>query len=303
MRFVIAKKKLQIGSVVFNTINYSVFILFTLICIYPFYYLFINSISSNSLSAAGKIIYYPIGIHFSNYIDIMKLPGLANGAIISLLRTVIGTTCTVGASAFLGFAFTKKEMWGRKFCYRFVIVTMYFNAGLIPIYINMMNLHLTNNFLSYILPVVVSPFNIILVKTYIESLPISLQEAAEIDGAGFAKIFASIIFPIITPILATITVFSAVGQWNSFQDTLLYMTDSRLYTLQYLLYRYINQSSAIAQLLKDADPSTIGDLLKQQTPDSVRMTVSMVVIIPILMVYPYFQKYFVKGIMIGAVKG
>ena len=196
-------------------------------------------------------------------------------------------------------------MWKRKLWYRFVILTMYFNAGIIPWYITMKNLHLTNNFLAYVLPALVSPFNIILVKTYVESTPKELQDAAEIDGAGTLRVFASVVLPIIKPILATVAIFTAVGQWNSFQDTLLLMTDTKLHTLQFVLYQYINQASSLASLLtSNAGSEAIQQALSTaQTATSVRMTVTIIVVTPILLVYPFFQRFFVKGIMIGAVKG
>jgi putative aldouronate transport system permease protein len=181
---------------------------------------------------------------------------------------------------------------------------MYFNAGIMPWYITMMNLKLTNNFLAYILPSVISPFNIILVKTFVESIPESLQEAAEIDGAGVLTIFAKIIMPLIKPILATITIFSAVGQWNSFTDTLFLVTDQKLFTLQFVLYKYINEANSLAALIKNSQSGiAAANLANMQTATSIRMTVSMIVVLPILFVYPYFQRYFVKGVMIGAVKG
>jgi len=290
--------------VVFKVCCYIFFILFTLICIYPFYYLIINSISANDLSANGDIILFPIGIHFTNYIDVIKLPGLLQACFISVSRTVAGTVCTVTVCAFLGYLFSLKTMWMRKFWYRYLIATMYFSAGLIPWYLTMMNLGLLNNFLAYILPGLVSPFNIILVKTYIESTPISVQEAAEIDGAGIFTIFFRIIMPLSKPILATIAVFCAVGQWNSFYDTLLLVTNEKLYTLQFLLYRYINQASSLAALIRSSTQVNMAVIGQQSvTPQAVKMTVSVVVVLPILLVYPYFQKFFVKGVMLGAVKG
>lgn len=296
--------KRTIGDTAFDVITVTLFILFTLICIYPFYYIIINSISANNLSASGAIIFFPKKLQLQNYIEVLKLPGLGHAALVSIGRTVIGSAFTVFASAFLGYLFTKDKMWGRKFWYRFIIVTMYFNAGLIPWFIIMMNLQLTNNFLGYILPTIVQPFNIILVKTYIESTPIALQEAAEIDGAGYLKVFLNVVLPIIKPILATIVVFSAVAQWNSFSDTLILMSDQRLYTLQYILYEYMNQASSLAALIQQSqNPSQLKNLITAQTTTSVQMTISVIVVFPILLVYPFFQKFFVKGIMIGAVKG
>jgi len=299
------RARLQPGDILFQTCNYLFFGLFTLLCLYPFYYLFINTISSNDLSARGLITLYPREIHFTNYVQILQLKGLSQAAFISVSRTVIGTILTVLGSAFLGFLFTKQKMWGRRFWYRFIIITMYFNAGIIPWYIIMLKLQMANNFLAYILPAIVSPFYVILVKTFVESLPEVLQESAEIDGAGTMTVFARIVFPLIMPIAATIAIFSAVGQWNSFIDTLFLMTDQKYYTLQFVLYKYLNESNSLAAIVRSGGGSALAgmDLSKMQTATSIRTTVSMVVVFPILLVYPFFQRYFVKGIMIGAVKG
>ena len=189
------RRKLTGKDKVFNVFNYGVFGLLTLICAYPFYYLIINTLSANDLSAAGEILFFPKGFHLDNYKQVLKLNGIFNAAVISVARTVLGTALSVLASAFMGFMFTQERMWGRKFWYRFVVITMYFNAGMIPMFITMKNLHLTNTFWVYVIPTIVQPFNIILVKTYVESLPKSLQEAAELDGAGVLMIFWKVILP------------------------------------------------------------------------------------------------------------
>ncbi|MGN0405176.1 MAG: carbohydrate ABC transporter permease [Bariatricus sp.] len=298
-------KKLDSGSPVFHVVNYTVFLILTLICVYPFYYMIINTISANDLSAAGAINFLPRQIHLDNYRQVFGLRGLSTAALISLARTVIGTVTAVLASAFLGFMFAQEKLWHRKFWYRFFVITMYFNAGLIPMFITMKTLHLTNTFWVYIIPAIVQPFNIILVKTYVESMPKALQEAAEIDGAGIFTIFWKIILPTAKPILATVAIFAAVAQWNSFQDTLLYITDQKLYSLQYLLYTYINQASSLAAMVRSSGVGAVSAaaLATQQTPTSIRMTVSVIVVLPILFIYPMFQRFFVGGIMIGSVKG
>ncbi|MCA5893816.1 carbohydrate ABC transporter permease [Isoptericola sp. NEAU-Y5] len=293
------------GDIPFGVVNYAGFLLFAILCAYPFYYLIINSVSANDLSALGRVRLWPEGAHLSNYGQILQLNGLSEAAVVSVARTVIGTACTVLASAFLGFMFTQERMWKRSLWYRLTIFTMYFSAGIIPLYITMKSLGLTNSFWVYILPAIVQPFNIILVKTYVESMPRSLQEAAEIDGAGTIRIFFRIILPNMTPILATIAIFTAVAQWNSFQDTLLYITDQKLYSLQYLLYTYTNQASSLAQAAQNAQ-GNLGSIVSaatSQTPTSIRMTVAVIVVLPIIFIYPLFQRYFVKGIMLGAVKG
>jgi len=299
------KRKRSIEDYVIDTITCIVYLFFTFICVYPFYYIFINTISANNLSERGKVLFWPIGIHFNNYVSVLKIPGLFSALKISVARTVIGTIVTVFIAAFLGYMFTKESMWKRKFWYRFVVATMYFNAGIIPWYITMRNLHLTNNFWGYILPVAVSPFYIVLCKTFVESIPGELQDAAEIDGAGTLKIFFQIITPLIKPILATVAIFTAVTQWNAFQDTLLLVTDKRLYTLQFTLYQYINQASSLKSLANSNASSAqmAASLAHSQTATSIRMTVTIVVVAPIILIYPVFQGFFVKGIMIGAVKG
>lgn len=301
------KRKIHesVGDRTLEIVCYIVFALFALVCVYPFYYIFINTISANDLSARGVILFWPQEIHFKNYISALQIDGLFQAAKISLLRTVIGTVATVGASAYLGFMFTQEKMWHRKLWYRLVVITMYFNAGIIPWYLTMRNLHLTNNFWGYILPMIVSPFYIILTKTFVESVPREMQEAAEIDGAGIMQVFFRVMLPVIKPIMATIAIFSAVGQWNSFQDTLLLVTDTKLYTLQFILYQYLNQASSLSALANSnaSSSSMAAAVSTAQTPTSVRMTITIIVVVPIIIVYPIFQRYFVKGIMIGAVKG
>ena len=265
----------------FNIVNYLVFALITLVCAYRFYYLIINSISANDMSNNGLINFLPKQIHFQNYIDVLKMSGIGTAALVSVGRTVIGTACTVMASAYLGFMFTQEKMWHRKLWYRLLVITMYINAGLIPMFMTMKTLHLTNTFWVYIIPAIIQPFNVIMVKTYVESIPRSLQEAAEIDGAGILTIFFKVILPTSKPILATIAIWSAVGQWNSFQDTLIYITDQKLYSLQYLLYTYLNQASSLASLVKSTgNAASVANIATMQTPTSIPMTAGFTSIAP-----------------------
>ena len=246
----------------------------------------------------------PRGIHFGNYVEVMKLKGLGQAAFMSVARTVLGTGLTLIGTMFLGYAMSRPEYWKRKFWYRFVVVTMYFNAGMIPWFINMKNLGLINNFAAYVIPGIVSPFYMILYKTYIESIPASLEESAQLDGAGYLTRFFRIIFPLSKPMLATIAIFTAVGQWNAFNDTLMLVSDSRLYTLQFILYRYMSEAETLAAAIR-SNPAALAnmDMSNMLTATSIRMTITMVVVLPVMCIYPFFQKYFVKGIMIGAVKG
>ena len=302
-----AKKKPQLtsGDITFNIINYTFFILFAIVCFFPFYYLFINTISDNDLVSSGQITLLPKGVHLNNYIQMLHVNDLGTSFIVSVARTVIGTILMVFASAMVGYLVTKKEMWGRKFWYRFLIVTMYFNAGLIPWYLNMSMLGLTNNFLAYIIPGIISPYNIILVKTYIESIPAELEESAAIDGAGYFTIFRKIILPLSKPILATIAIFGAVGHWNSFTDSIILMSgEPKLYTLQHRLYIYLKNASNISSVMSQGSGNVSSDLISSiLNMRTIKFTVAMVTVLPILLVYPFMSKYFEKGIMLGAVKG
>ena len=154
------KYKTSIGDKAISVITYIVYTFFAFVCVYPFYYIFINTISNNDLSKRGKIILLPEGIHFENYKSVIDLPNLFHSFEISVLRTVVGTVLTVIVAAFLGYMFTRETMWKRKFWYRFVVATMYFNAGIIPWFLTMSNLGLRNNFWAYIFPMVVSPIGI-----------------------------------------------------------------------------------------------------------------------------------------------
>ena len=290
-------------DVVFDILNYSVFLIFTISCIFPFYYIFINTISNADLVVAGKITLWPQGINFQNYINMMKVSDIGQAFIVTFARTILGTVLMVVASGLIGYLVTKKEMWHRKLWYRFIIITMYFNAGIIPWYMNMAMLGLTGTFWAYIIPGIVAPYNIILVKTYIESIPAELEESASMDGASYFQIFRKIIWPLSIPILATIAIFGAVGHWNSFTDSLILMqNNSKMFTLQHLLYNYLNAASNIeGQITSGTEASQF--LANMANSKVMKYTVSMVSVIPILLVYPFMQRYFEKGIMLGAVKG
>ena len=284
----------------FSIFNYILLTLVLIFSIYPIYYILIYSVST-PLEAAKGIYLLPRGFTLDNYVKVLGLKGILNAAFISAARTVLGTTVTVVCCSFLAYLCTKREMYLRKLIYRLLVVTMYFNAGLIPWYLTMKMYGLNNNFLLYILPSAVSAFNVILVKTFIEQIPASMEESAKIDGAGYFRIFFRILFPLSMPIIATISVFAAVNQWNSWTDNYFLVGSEKLTTLQLILYNYLTQASRIATA--STQDLNRGTGVQAITPAAIRMTITMVVTLPILFVYPFLQRYFVKGIMMGAVKG
>ncbi|SFT05780.1 carbohydrate ABC transporter permease [Paenibacillus sp. BC26] len=297
------KQKASFGSYSFSFINSTVFILFALLCIFPLYYIFVLTVSDNKWVASGALVVFPKGFNVQNYVHVLKLDGIGMALWVTILKTVVGTACTLAGSSFLAFLFTKPHMLMRKFLYRFVLVTMYFNAGLIPWFINIKNLHLMNTFAVYIIPYIVAPFYIILIKTFLESIPSALEESAQIDGAGIFRVFWSILVPLSKPILATVAVFESVNQWNNLRDNLFLITDSRLNTLQFVLYKFMSEADALASKIMVNGGAGLSATNFTLTPTAVSMTIAMVVILPIVCIYPIMQRYFTKGIMLGAVKG
>lgn len=287
------------SRIIFSCFNYAFFLLLILACIYPLWYIFIQSLSGTHV--AGKGLFLPYEPTLSNYTQVMQLHGIYHAFGVSVARTLLGTTGTVLCCMLLGYLFTKEQLPFRKFLYRLVTVTMYVSGGLIPTFLVIKAYGLTNNFWVYILPSLVSAYYIILIKTYVEQLPASVEESAMLDGAGVLTIFIRIILPMSMPIVATIAVYAAVAQWNSWFDNHIYtFTKESLTTLQYTLYRYLNEAERIAEQLERGN---LDERALSLTPQGVRMTVTMVTVFPVLMIYPFLQRYFIKGIMIGAVKG
>ena len=297
--------RLTANDVIFNIFAYLLFGIFVIICIFPFYYIFINSISSPAAVTSKAVTFWPQGFSLETYKAVIEVKDIGQAFLITITRTILATALMVLASGIIGYLVTKQEMWHRKLWYRLLVVTMYFNAGIIPWYLNMAMLGLTNNYMAYIVSAIVAPYNIILVKTYIESIPAEMEESAFIDGAGYAVIFRKIIWPLSKPILATITIFGAVGNWNSFTDSLMLMQSKpQLQTLQHKLYNYLDSASDLKAVIDNPDSAIIRHAMDNAAFASViKYTVSMISIIPILIVYPFMQRYFEEGIMLGAVKG
>ncbi len=272
-----------------------------LVCIFPFYYIFVYSLSDAKEMARGGIILAPRGITLQNYFEVFKLPGIYNAFIVSLLRMVIGTIVTIFCSSLFAYVLTKQELYLRSTMYRVTIITLYLSAGLIPYYLTMIELGLKNNFLLYILPSAVVAYFIILIKTFIEQLPIALEESAMIDGAGYFTIYNKIIFPLSLPILATCAVFASVGQWNTWTDNFFLVNSPFLRTITLVLYDYLNDAARLAAQAQNRMGNIEGAYVI--STKTIQVTITMVVTIPILMIYPFLQKYFVKGILLGAVKG
>jgi multiple sugar transport system permease protein/putative aldouronate transport system permease protein len=285
-----------------NFIGLILLSLFAFLCVYPFYYILINSLSGVRAIAKG-VFFLPQDFTLEAYLNLKSIPGLGSAAVVSTMRTIVGSLLSTFCCSFPAFLITRRNVPIRKIIYRFFIFTMYVGAGFIPSYLVNTRLGLRNNFLVYILPGAVGAYSIILVKTYIESMPSSLWESAEIDGAGIMRIYWQLIVPLAKPILACLIIFAAVGQWNSWADDLFYMAGSKgrnLHVLQFLLYQ--NMQSNMAAAIRNV--GTAGAAAAMEVPPmTLRMAMTFVTVLPILCVYPVMQRHFVKGIMLGAIKG
>ena len=294
------EKNRSAASKAMSVVLYVILTIVAFLCIYPFYYIIIYSISDANQAASGLFL-LPKGFSLETYKGLFLLNDIPQALLISVSRSILGAIIAIVGSSFFAYLVTNQKMIGRRFVYRFVVLTMYLNAGLIPWYMTMKAYGLQNNFLLYILPGLVIAYYVILIKTYIESLPRELEESALIDGAGIFTRYLRIVMPLSKPIIATIAVYAVVGQWNAWTDNYFLISDARLQTLQMILYNYLNQANRFQQMSSSAmDASAAASMI---TPTSVKMCVTVVVVIPIMCVYPFLQRYFVKGIMMGAVKG
>lgn len=289
--------------IIFHTIN-TIFMLFVVvITLYPFLHTLAVSLNDGSDTLAGGIYILPRDLTLENYRAVFISGTIYHAAFISVSRTVISTLLGLFLTTMLAYTLAQPQYIFRKKIGLLFILTMYFNAGLIPNYFLIKNLGLLNNFMVYILPSLVSAFNLIIIRTYIRSLPGSLTESAKIDGAGEFKIFWKIVFPLCTPVLATVALFIAVGSWNNWFDTFLYASsDIKLSTLQYEMMKLLGSTMST-----NNDPSLLAGNQHNQvqamvTPASMRAAITIVTAVPILFVYPFLQKYFVVGMNLGSVK-
>ena len=270
--------------------------------IYPFWNTIAISFNDAQDTLRGGITLFPRVFSTYSYETVFKNDLMLTAAVNSVLRTLISTILGVGVSALIAYVLSRKELIGRRFITAYFLVTMYISAGLIPTYFLMKDLHLLNNFLVYIIPGLVSVFNVIVVKSFMQELPDSLTEAAMVDGAGYFRCFWQIILPCCKPVLATVALWCAVGAWNQWFDTFLYASSKEsLTTLQYEMMKLLSSSMQTGR-----DESSIfgsDQVTNTVTPASIRSAVTIVASVPILVVYPFLQKYFVKGVTLGAVKG
>jgi putative aldouronate transport system permease protein len=278
---------------------HTILILLALVTLYPFWYVMILAFNDSNVVNYSKIWILPGKFTLENFKVLFVTKVFYNGFVISILRTVIGSLTSIICNSSLAYGLTHKKLVGRKFFMNIVLVTLFFSGGLIPLFILLKNLALINTFWVFIIPALYGPWTIILMKTYFNSLPASLEEAAKIDGANELKIFVTVILPTSMPLLATMLLFAAVAHWNDWTAGQLFILDPDLFPVQTVLMRMLTQMNAVVMIQK-----SISEQFTRNPPliESVKMASIMAVTLPILIVYPFLQKYFVQGVMIGAIK-
>lgn len=293
----------RIEPILFHTMNGIFMLLLAVVTLYPFLHTLTISFNEGNDALRGGIYLWPRSWSLQNYKAIFISGTIYHAAWISVARTLTITVLGVFLTAMLAYTLAQPQYIFRKIIGLIFVLTMYFNAGLIPNYFLIKSLGLLNNFWVYVFPGLVSAFNLIVIRTYIRTLPSGLVESAKMDGAGDFTIFLRIIFPLCTPALATIALFIAVGSWNSWFDTFLYASsDLKLSTLQYEMMKLLGST-----MNSNNDPGLLAGANTNQTkamvtPASIRAAITIVAAVPILFVYPFLQRYFIVGMNLGSVK-
>ncbi len=291
-------KRISGADLAFRIFNTLFMVIFVIITLYPVLNTLAISLNDGTDALRGGIHLFPRVFTWKNYTTVLQKDNLIVGAVITVARTVIGTVLALVTNAILAFIVSRKNFIFAKQLSLFWVITMYVNGGLIPTFLLYKSLGLTNSFAVYVVPGMISAFNMLVIRTYMRGIPDSLEESAQLDGAGYTTIFLKIISPLCKPVYATVALFVAVGQWNSWFDAMLYnRMRSDLTTLQYELMKLLssvtNQSSS-AEAMKNSNGTV--------TPTSVRAAATIITMLPIICIYPFLQRYFVTGLTLGGVK-
>ena len=284
----------------FNAVAVTLLFVLAVVTLYPFYYLLIYSLNDPIDAMRGDLYLWPRVLSTTAYRVVWTTNDIGQAAFISTSRTVLGTAIMVFFTSMLAYVLSRSYLVFRKFFNRLFIITMYVSAGLIPWYLTLKEYGFINNFFVYIIPSMIGVFNMVLIRVYMEGLPVELSESAEIDGANDFVVFTRIVLPVCTPVLAVVCVFGAVGQWNSWFDAAVFNNANKdLQPLQLILMNMLKR----AAIRSSSDVQMNNSASLSLTPESMRASVTIIATVPIICVYPFFQKYFTQGIMLGSVKG
>lgn len=291
------KTKLSLGDA---AINLMLLLLFA-ITFFPFWDILVLSLNDATDSLKGGLMLWPRVFSLDSYKAVFSNKELLSSFRVTLSRTVLGVPLNLLCNTSLAFVLSSRTLPGKKFINLFFVVTMYFSGGLIPTYMVIKSFGLLDNFLVFLLPGAYNVYWMILIRTYIDNIPSSLFEAAKLDGANDIHVFFKVVIPSCIPVLATIALFSAIGHWNAWYDSYIYTNSPQLTTLSSVLVRILNQYQT-GDMLNAAQQMAASAKKIPVSSESIRMATTMVVTLPIVIVYPFVQKYFIKGIMIGSIK-
>ncbi|WHY19887.1 carbohydrate ABC transporter permease [Paenibacillus sp. G2S3] len=294
-----ALKRKTKGEALFDIINNIIMLCICFITLYPIWYVLVNAFNNGSDAMRGGIYWWPRVFSFENFEAVFASPGIMQAMWITVAKTVLGTVLHVFFTAMVAYAFSRKNLIGGKFYMLMGTVTLFFGGGLIPTFLLMKDLHLLENFLVYIIPVMFSFFDLIIFMTFFREIPEGLEEAARIDGANDWSIFLRIVLPVSMPVIATIALFHGVYQWNDYFTGMIYINNTDLQPIQTYLFRVVAQSSS-SQMMVAVQGSSV---TRSVTSQSIKLATMVVTTLPIVFVYPFLQRYFVKGMMIGSIKG
>lgn len=287
----------------FLSLIYALLILMAFVMLYPFWNSIVISFNAGSDTTLGGITFWPRQFTLENYSVVFQDKRLMSGFLISVLRTVIGTVLSIVCTAVFAYGMSKKQLMGRKWYMILCIVTMYFSGGLIPSFLINRELGLMDSFWVMIVPNIISVWNMIIFRTFFLELPEGLEESAKIDGCGHWGTFFKIVVPISGPVIATLSLFSAVWHWNDWFTASIYITSEHLLPIQTLLQQILSSNIMSEQMMQtNAAARSHMSQLQSVTTKSLTMSTMLVATIPILLVYPFLQKYFTKGVMIGSIK-
>ena len=294
--------KRSLGEKTFGVFNTIFMVLICIISVYPYLNQLAISLNDGRDAMAGGITIFPRKFTWENYITVFSNPAFLQAAKISVLRVICATTLALLVTYAAAYGLTRRGLPYRKFLTLFLMLPGYIPVGTIPTYINISNMGLLDNFWVYILPSLFGFYNMIIIRSYLQELPPEMEESAKIDGANDLVIMFRIIFPMTLPVVACVALWVSVGAWNDWTSTLIYITDPELHTLQYLMMRLVKEAETANQMSMQAAMSK-NQVVPTVTGDTVKAATLIITTLPILMLYPFLQKYFIKGINIGAVKG
>lgn len=293
------RRKNTIGERIFDVFNFFFLLLIAFVSLFPFWQILAQSFNEPLDAMRGGIYFFPRIWDTVAYETVFKNEAIVNALLISILRTAIGTIVSITVTSLLAYALSKPFFKSRKILSIFCLITMFFSGGMIPTYITISELGLIDNFMVFILPSAVSVMNMIILKTFFENIPPAFEEAARVEGASWFRTFFTVVVPLAAPAIATVALFFAVGQWSAWFDAYIYILDADYLTpLQTLLMRIINQNTISGS---DITGSNTGGTITV-TPEAIKNATIIISTIPIFLITPFVQKYFVKGIMIGGVK-